>query len=321
MITLAADFGGTTIKYGLVREGGLIARGRMAACADRPMTERLEAVANALEALLKENGVALCNCKGAALALPFLVHPSQARVLGEFGKFPGAVEIDYDAWSRNRLGVPIVIENDLRMALLGEWAAGAARGRDDVAMLALGTGIGCAAMAGGRLLRGANNRAATLLGHSSIALDGAVGRCGNVGCAEDLASTATLPDLARAMEDFGASPLAVAERVDFEAVFTHAAKGDPCSQALLSHCLKVWATLVQNVILAYDPELVVLGGGVLRSGDIILRALSNHLQQHMPGLPLETPMAAAALGDDAALLGGETLFRQFLNQTHPASIS
>ena len=313
---LAADFGGTTIKLGLVRDGVIIARIRLAALADQAMSNRLEAVACAWEALLRANRLAAQDCEGVALALPFLADPLRPRVLGEFGKFPGATEIDFEQWSRERLSLPVALENDLRVALLGEWKAGVAHEKCDVVMLALGTGIGCAVISGGRLLCGANNRAATLMGHSTIAYGASAGRCGNLGCAEDFASTATLPQLAKARSDFEESALSRAERIDYETVFALANNGDACSEALLRHSLKIWAVVVQNAVIAYDPEVVVLGGGVLRSREIVLPAIEQYLSQHMPGLPLQTPIVAAELGDDAQLLGCEVLFKL----AHPALI-
>lgn len=307
---LAADFGGTTIKLGLVRSGKILAQSRLDACADRPMPERLEAVACEWKSLLNENGRSLQDCSGTTLSLPFLADSKSRRVMGEFGKFPGATNIDFDEWSRTRLGLSAVIENDLRMALLGEWTAGAARGKNNVVMLALGTGIGCAVISNGRLLRGANNRAAALMGHSTIAYNGSAGRCGNIGCAEDLASTATLAALTQARSDFAGSKLARAATIDYESIFTLAVQGDVCSQALLQQSLIVWAVVVQNAVIAYDPEMVVLGGGVLRRHDVVLPALEKHLHQYMPGLPLQTPIVASTLGDDAALLGGEVLIKQ-----------
>jgi glucokinase len=307
---LAADFGGTIIKLGLVRAGKILARSRLDACADQPMPDRLEAVACEWGLLLNENGNTLQDCSGAALALPFLAAPNGQHVFGDFGKFPGATDIHFGEWSHARLGLPAAIENDLRVALLGEWTAGVARGKRDVVMLALGTGIGCAVISDGRLLRGANNRAATLMGHSTIAHESAAGRCGNLGCAEDLASTATLAILAQARPDFAGSKLTRAATIDYESIFTLAAQGDVCSQALLQQSLKVWAVVVQNVVIAYDPEMVVLGGGVLRSHDVVLPALKQHLHQYMPGLPLQTPIVASTLGDDAALLGCEALLKQ-----------
>ncbi len=311
---LAADFGGTTIKLGIVREGAVLARLRLPARADRPMSERLEAVACAWEKLLTEAGGALRYCKGTALALPFVADPKQPRVLGDFGKFPGAADIDFAAWSDQRLGLPTALENDLRVALLGEWVAGAARGKTDVVMLALGTGIGCAVISAGRLLRGANNRAATVLGHGTIDHQGARSRCGNIGCAEDLASTATLEERARRRPDFAGSALNRATKIDFETLFALAGHGDACSASLLEESLRVWAVVLQNAVLAYDPQLVLLGGGVLRSAAVILPAMEQHLSRHMPGIPLQIPVITAALGDDAALVGAEALFRQI----HPA---
>ena len=307
---LAADFGGTSIKIGLVQEGRVLARSRLDAHADHPLAERLEAVACEWQAMLKNSSHSLADCHGVSLALPFLVNPKTQRVEGDFGKFPGASDIDFDGWSQERLGLPAVVENDLRAALLGEWTAGVALGKKDVVMLALGTGIGCAVISEGRLLRGANNRAAALLGHSTVSLESPASRCGNLGCAEDLASTATLVALAQARPDFLGSKLASAAKIDYESIFTLAAQGDVCSAALLQQSLRVWAVVAQNAVLAYDPEMVVLGGGVLRSHEVILPAINRHFRQHLPGVPLSLPIVASVLGDDAALLGCEVLWQQ-----------
>jgi glucokinase len=311
---LAADFGGTTIKMGVVRHGVVSARLRLEARSDRPMTERLEAVANGWEELLAKVGSTPYDCDGTALALPFVIDAERSRVLGEFGKFPSATEIDFTAWSQERLRLPTALENDLRVALLGEWELGAARGKRDVLMLALGTGIGCAAICGNRLLRGANNRAAMLLGHSSIDLHGPPGRCGNTGCAEDFASTATLEVIARRHRDYPGSELAMEEKIDFETVFRLAAKGDGCSKSVLEESLKVWATVLQNAVLAYDPAVILLGGGVLRSAGVIIPVMEEHMRRYMPALPVSVPIIPTALGEDAPLLGAEVLFRQ----TYPA---
>ena len=311
---LVADFGGTTIKLGLVRDHQVLARSRLEVDSQKTMSEQLEAVAALWETLLQRKGQSLQHGHGIALALPFIADPKQSRVHGEFGKYPGASEIDFSDWSRQRLGLPLALENDLRLALLGESACGAARGKSDVVMLAFGTGIGCAVLSGGRLFRGANNRAATLLGHATIAHEHSVGRCGNFGCAEDLASTATLGKRARAHTDFTESSLALAEKIDFETLFNLAATGDACSQALLHESLRVWGVVVQNAVLAFDPEVVVLGGGVMRRCEIVLPAIQEHLRRFMPSEPLQTSILTAKLGDDAALLGGEVFFRQ----THPS---
>ncbi len=308
MSVLAVDVGGTTIKLGLVEQGKVLAHDRLPAHADAPMAERLEAIASAAERLLSSSALPPSDCQGIGLALPFLVDPARARVFGEFGKFPGATEIDYAHWARERLNLPTALENDLRVALLGEWQFGAASGATDAVMIALGTGLGCAAICGGQLLRGHHHRAATLLGHSSIAFNGEPGRCGNFGCAEDLASTATLPALARRQSTFKQSALSQAGTIDYERVFALAANGDACSRQLLEQSLRVWSTVALNAVLAYDPAILVLGGGVLVHQAEIVRGIQQHIAGHTPGLRWEIPVVPSALGPDAALLGCEVLF-------------
>ncbi len=117
--------------------------------------------------------------------------------------------------------------------------------------------------------------------------------------------------------DFAGSALERAEKIDFETLFALGPYGDACSQALLQESLTVWAVLVQNAVLAFDPEVVVLGGGILRSREVVLPAIREHLRVHMPSLPLEIPVVAAELGDDAALLGGEVFFNQTRPGFHP----
>ncbi|HEV2692551.1 MAG TPA: ROK family protein [Verrucomicrobiae bacterium] len=312
---LAADFGGASIKLGLVRENRVVARSRLETRPEYSFADTLEAVATEWGSLLKSQGLTLADIAGAGLALPFLINVETQRVEGKFEKFPGAAAMDFKSWSRSRLGFPVALENDLRAALLGEQAAGAARGKTDVVMLAFGTGIGCAAMVGGRLLRGAKNRAAALMGHSTIAYDRPVGRCGNIGCAEDLASTATLSRLATAQPEYAASKLAGVAKIDYKIIFTFAAQGDVCAQSILRKSLSVWSVLVQNAVIAYDPEMVVLGGAILRSHEVILPAVREHLRRHMPSLALEIPIVVSALGDDAALIGCAVMAGQ------PGSIS
>jgi glucokinase len=271
------------------------------------MTDCLEAIAVRWEAMLASAGLKPDACGAAALALPFLADPVNARVLGDFGKFPGAAEVDFAKWGRERLGLPVALENDLRVALLGESAAGAAKGYDSAVMIALGTGIGCAVLSGGRLFRGARNRAATLMGHSSVKFDGPSGRCGNPGCAEDQASTATLPELARQWPEFPKSRLSQAPVLDYETLFRCADEGDVCSQSLVEHSLRVWATVLLTAVIAYDPAIVVIGGGIMRRQDIILPAFRTHLARHLPGLRSEIQVVAGTLGDEAALIGCERL--------------
>jgi len=233
-------------------------------------------------------------------------------VLDEYGKYGDAPQIDLRTWAREELGLPLAIENDARMALIGEWRHGAARHFEDVAMVTLGTGIGTAILSEGRIVRGKHGQAAILCGHLTVRAGGRLCRCGNVGCAETEASTAILPQLARERTDFEGSALSKLAVLDYAAVFQHAAAGDPCAKGLRDHSLQVWSSVVVNLIHAFDPEIVIMGGGIMASAGAILPAVRDYVKRHA-----RTPWGAvriepSELGDQAALVAAEWLVQEQL---------
>lgn len=312
MKTLVADFGGTRLKLGLLEAGRLVAQEIVPAQAQLPLRPRLPEIAAVLRRLAMTQGGSLAECAGLAVSFPSLMHPVSGRILTEFGKFRDAPEIDLAAWARHALGLPLAIENDARMALIGEWQHGAGRGCDNLVMLTLGTGLGTATVIEGRVLRGPHGQAGCLSGHLSVRYDGRHCACGNVGCAEAEASTVVLGQLARERSDFAGSALAQEAVLDYAAVFRHAAAGDACALALREHSLRVWGALVVNLIAAYDPERVVIGGGIAASGDVILPALQQHVDRHAMTPWGRVMVVRAELGDGSALLAGEWLLREKL---------
>src|SRR5262249_54775897 len=132
-------------------------------------------------------------CDGLAIGFPCIVNTSTNRVLSALKKYEDATDIDLSAWCRDRLGLDLRIENDARLALLGEHYAGAGRGENSLVMMTLGTGIGTAAIIENRLLRGPHFHAGCLGGHLTVNHHGRLCECGNIGCAESEASRWALP--------------------------------------------------------------------------------------------------------------------------------
>ncbi len=308
--TLAVDFGGRRIKLGLVQDGAILARQVLPAHADEPLPARLKAVATALRDLCRQHALRSESCAGIGLAYPSIIDVARARILGHFGKFGNASAVGLRAWARTELGLPLAIDNDARMALVGEWCHGAGRGCGNVVMITFGTGLGTAAIQEGRVLRGAHGQAGILGGHLTVRYGGRACVCGNVGCAEAEASTWALEPLARERPDFVTSALAGGAEIDFAAVFRLAAAGDACARALRDHALQVWSALAVSLIHAYDPERLILGGGVMASGDIILPAIREHVERHAHTPWGKVYVVASELGDGAALLGCEWLVRE-----------
>ncbi len=315
--TLAVDFGGRRIKLGLVQDGTVVARQVLPARAEEPLPARLKAVTSALRDLFRQHALQSESCSGIGLAYPSIIDTEHARILDHFGKFGDASACDLCAWARAEFGLPLAIDNDARTALIGEWRHGAGRECENVVMITFGTGLGTAVVGEGRVLRGVHGQAGILGGHLTVRYGGRACVCGSTGCAEAEASTWALAQLARERPDFTASALAGEAEVDFAAVFRLAAAGDGCAGALRDHALQVWSALAVSLIHAYDPERLILGGGIMASGDAILPIIRDYVARHAHTPWGKVQVLASELGDRAALLGCEWLVREHMlrNQT------
>jgi glucokinase len=315
MTVLACDFGGTRIKLGLVRNGALLTQQTLPAHSDRTLAERLETVARALSDLCQTQGLKIAQCAGLGLSFPSTIDVQNARIIDYWGKFSDATDFDLRDWARNSLGVPVAIENDARMALIGEWRYGAGRECDNLVILTLGTGLGTAAVVEGKLLRGRHGQAGIYGGHLTVRYGGRPCSCGNIGCSEAEASTSVLQDLARNHPEFRSSGLTHEEVIDYAAVFRLAKQGDTLAQELRDHSLEVWSATVVNLIHAYDPEQAVLGGGIMASAESILPAIRRHVAKHAHTPWGKVEIKSSLLGDSAALFACEWLIQEHLR--HP----
>lgn len=282
------------------------------------LAPRLPELAAAVRALSAETGVRLDSDVGGVMGLPCIVESGTNRVLKTFNKYDDSPTLDLSGWARAELGLSLVIENDARLALLGEWHAGAARGFDDAVMLTFGTGIGGSAMMGGRLVTSKHAMAGANGGHFPVNLHGRRCSCGGVGCAEAEASTWSLPlvinDLAaRFPEAARHSALLTGAGtggpMNFRRVFDAARAGDALATAVRDHCLRVWATAAVINAQAYDAEVIVLGGGVLAAGEEVLGPVRAHVAGHAFTPWGTVTVRAAELGNEAALVGAVALLR------------
>lgn len=313
MTILACDLGGTRIKVGIVCDGRVLASTVEPVLVRNGLAPQLPVLAAAWRRLLAELGLVPSDCAGIAVAFPSLVDVATGRVLSHQGKYADAPDINLRAWARAEFGLPLAIDNDARLALIGEWQAGAGRGCDNLVMVTLGTGLGACAVIEGRVLRGRHGQAGVLGGHMTVCVGGRRCGCGNLGCAEAEASTAFLGEIAAAMPEYAGSPLARVTSLDYAAVFRHAAGGDACALALRARSLQVWSALVVNLIHVCDPERVVLGGGIMASGDVILPAVREYVGRHAHTPWGRVEILPSLLGEKAALIAGEWLVREQLN--------
>lgn len=303
MKALSLDMGGTHIGCALIEDRRILGSTSIRSEHAQSLASMLPAIAETLNTLLRSNGVQSQDCAGLAIGYPGIVDTRTAAILSTLKKYEDAPDLDLTSWASNTFGLPLRMENDARMALLGERYAGAAQDSNDIVMMTLGTGIGGAAMMHGVLLRGAHSQAGCLGGHIPVNYKGRLCSCGNIGCAEAEAAGWSLPAIARGWPAFSDSLFAASTDLNFKNLFSDALQKDSVTLAIRKHCIEVWAANVVAAIHAYDPEVVVIGGGVIASASLILPAIQLHVNQHA-WTPWGKPQVrAASLGNDAGLLG------------------
>jgi glucokinase len=307
MKALAVDLGGSHATCALVEDRVLLASRTISADRATGLKSLLPLLAETLKEIRAENRD--CNPAGVVFSFCGLVDYVHGRVLSTNAKYDDAPSLDLVGWCHEKLQLPLKMENDARLALLGEWHAGAAKGCDDVVMITLGTGIGGAAMSQGHLLRGKHSQAGCLGGHLPVDFDGRLCSCGAIGCAEAEASSVSLPDVCRCHPEYSSSALAGGDPITFESLFHHLTDGDLVARDVADRCLRVWAVTAVGLIHAYDPELVIVGGGVMKSAAQILPLLQAYVQKHAWTPWGKVKVASAELGTNAALLGAIPLLK------------
>ena len=167
------------------------------------------------------------------------------------------------------------LDNDANVAAIGEYLLGAGRGCNNMVYVTVSTGIGGGAILNGKIYRGSTNNALEI-GHMTIVPDGPRCNCGNIGCAEAVASGTAIGKRAKeAVESKVETSLKNYDQVTSYEVFVEASKGDKVSQGILDSCLNYLGITIANVITSFDPDMVIIGGGVAQGGDIVFSQVSE----------------------------------------------
>jgi len=301
--SIGIDLGGTRVKIGLVSEGEIVAKKIIAAQSSEGLAASLPALEREINELLKSRDVQGDSFAGIGLAFAGLVDPGSKKILSTNKKYDDALAVDLQGWVRQNWDRPFFIDNDARMAAVGEWKYGAGRDTDDLVVMTIGTGIGTSAIIEGKLLRGRHFQAGCLGGHLSVQYHGRVCTCGNIGCVEAYGSTWSLAETVRQAPDYAGSLLAAAPVIEFSTIFEAAGLGDGLATRVFRDCLDVWSAGIINLIHAYDPEVVVIGGGVLNRAEDILPYITEKVTRHAWCPWGQVQIRASQLLSNAGILG------------------
>ncbi len=301
MKALSIDLGGSHATLAVIEDKHILISKELPADSSAGLLRLLPIFTSMLSEILSQTNSNAEECIG--LAIGICAMTANNRVVSTNEKFEDAPGIDLRQWCQAEFGIPFALENDARMALLGEWYAGAAQGAEDVVMITLGTGIGGAAMAGGKLFRTKQVQGGCLGGHIPVLFTGRRCTCGGFGCMEAEASGWSLPLIAREWSGYSNSRLSQVETINFRALFQLAEEGDRLAVEIRDRCLHVWACGTVGLIHVYGPERVVIGGGVMRSRNVILPYIQEYVRKYSWTPSGTVAIMAASLGNDAGLLG------------------
>ncbi len=310
MKVLAVDIGGTHANCGLVENEHILVNESVDLTGITNMRAVLSSVREVFLQLVNQRSLSLTDFHGIAVGFPGLVDCRIGRVVSTNKKYDDAPEVDFGAWGREALGLPLRIENDARLALLGESYGGAACSFGDVVMMTLGTGIGGVAMIEGKLLRGKHGQAGCLGGHIPVLFNGRPCTCGGIGCAEAEASGWSLPGILRDTPGFSESTLSKLSHLGFKQLFEEAERGDEVALSVRQRCLNVWAVDAVALIHAYDPEVIVMGGGVMESANTIIPYVESYVHRYAWTPWGKVKVRPAQLANNAALVGAVPLLSE-----------
>ena len=305
-VALALDVGGTKIAAGVVTGDGTVhsfaARPARRDEGPRPMIDRLVALGREAVAA---SGIAWESIPAIGIACGGPLDP-QAGVILSPPNLPGWDEVPLTALVSEALDRPAVVDNDATAAAVAEWWFGAGRGGSvrDLVYLTISTGVGGGLVLDGRPYRGAAGNAGEL-GHLTVDWRGRLCGCGRRGCLEAYASGTNIAARAREALAAGDAPstLRSLPAVTARDVADAAAAGDAIATAVWDETTAILASAVANILDVFNPQLVVLGGGVTRAGERLLAPVRDGaLAQAMGPAARASRVVLAELGDSLAVI-------------------
>jgi glucokinase len=303
-MNIAVDIGGTQIRVAVYPKGEhrpLVQKRIPTQGKDQTALERLTGL---IAELWPPEGCV----RAIGAAAPGWINP-QLGIMYHAPNIPGWERIPLTGILQDRFGVPVKLGNDANMAVLGEWRYGAGQGHNNLVYLTISTGIGGGVITNGRLLLGANGLAAEL-GHITIIPDGPMCSCGHRGHLEAVASgTAIARYVAEQLAVGVPSELSGIKTPTGRDIYQAAEHGDTLAKTAFERAGKFIGHTIANFLTIFNPSIIILGGGVSRSGPYLLEPIREAIAEraldpeYLNGLVITT----AALGDNAGLLGALVL--------------
>jgi glucokinase len=306
---VAIDLGGTKIALGVVsRQYQVLARAHYPTPASAGVDSVIQRIISAVEQITASANMTSSQLCGISIAAAGAID-SRRGIITLSPNLSGWRDIPLGSIIEDRLGIRTWLLNDANAAALGEHHLGAGRGVGSLIYLAIGTGIGGAIIIDGKLYTGACGGAGEI-GHMTIDTNGPRCDCGNIGCLEQLAAGKAIAKEAKERLGSGERSTlteAVAgniEDITAKEVAAAAQKGDPLAGEVINSAATYLGIGMVNLVNIFNPEMIVIGGGVAKMGDLLLNpARRVVMERAFPESVAAVRIVTTELGDDAGLLG------------------
>ena len=209
---------------------------------------------------------------------------------------------------KEKYNLPTYLDNDANVATLGEFMFGAGKGTENMVFVTASTGIGGGAIINGKLFRGSTGNALEI-GHMTVMKGGPRCGCGNDGCGESLGSgTAIMRRANEAVNSNAETALKNYNEVTAKEVFTEAKNGDRVASEILTNALSYLGITVANIANTFDPDMIVIGGGVVNGGEIVLETIKQEVKNRcLRSISSNCKIEKAMLDGKAGMLGAAAL--------------
>ena len=310
MYTIGVDLGGSHISVALVNEDlEIISRASVPIRQGREQMSIVLDIGGCINQALYAVAVDISECRAIGIGSPGTCDSANGVVVQAYNL--GWFDVPICRFLSERFGIPVYLGNDGDCAALGEVLAGAARGSDCACLITLGSGVGCGIVVHGRIYAGHHTLGGEL-GHMCIAMDGELCSCGQRGCWEAYASGQALVRQAyHAIEKQPDSILQSFDELDAKVIFDAARQGDALASAVVARYCQYVGVGVVNVVNALYPQVILLGGGIAKAGDILLNPVRDYVAEHffVRKPSLMPRIVRGLLGDDAGVIGAAALCR------------
>jgi glucokinase len=305
---LAFDLGGTKFAFGVVAENGeVLGSDKIETLAKQGPEQAIQRVNLAAQSLLQKLNIKPEELIGIGIASPGPLDISKGCVDGS-PNLPGWTGYSIEQGLSSFFNLPARIDNDANAAALGEYKFGAGKNKKNMVYITVSTGIGGGVIVDGRLMRGANGNAAEL-GHLTLNINGPACPCGANGCFEMYASGTAIARRTREAIEAGARSQILNLAGSLEEITTHhilaaLQKEDELAKKIWNETTEYLGRGLAVVINTFNPELIVVGGGVTAAGDLLFTPVREKaLRYAFPRLAAVCSIVPAGLGSNVGVVG------------------